>query len=351
MYASGVGRARGARGGSRRCGPAARRGGRAARGCGARGRGRSRRRPPRTRPGRTPEPGRASSTMKRWRLPRRRARRPERADPCQSLACFFVLWKCSSSSWKLGSRHPPLSTRCRPGGRCPRAHSGRRQAPRRRRAVAAPGPRPRGGRRRPGRAPDHRRDRRRHRRSRCPPCTGCCARSSTAATCGRCPTVATRSGSGWSRSAPPRARWWARTPRRCWPARRRARRDRQPGDPVRLPRGVRRPGAVAAHDADVHRGRPSGRPALHRRGQGAARPSSTTPGSATIVRRVGLPAQTEHTLVTEAALLADLADDPGARLRPRRAGAGGRGPLRRRAASDRSRCPGWRCRSPDRSPG
>ena len=62
------------------------------------------------------------------------------------------------------------------------------------------------------------------------------------------------------------------------PAGRRARRDRQPGDPVRLPRGVRRPGAVAAHDADVHRGRPAGRPALHRRGQGAARPARRRPG-------------------------------------------------------------------------
>ena len=70
-----------------------------------------------------------------------------------------------------------------------------------------------------------------------------------------------------------------------------------------------------------------------------------------IVRRVGLPRQTEHTLVTEADLLADLAvvREPAATpstSRSRRP-ASAASPCR----SARSRCPGWRCPSPARSPG
>ena len=191
-----------------------------------------------------------------------------------------------------------------------------------------------GGRRRPGRAPDHRRDRRRQPGSRSPRPPVAAHPRPPAATCANCRTAATRSGSGWSPSAARRARCSAPEPRRVL-----ARlvdalgRDREPRDPVRLPRAStsprRRPGTPCGCSP-----RSAGRSACT--APGWARRSSPVSSEVRVQRHrppgraAGAGPSTRQ--ATEAALLADLADVRGPRRRPRRAGAGGRRPLRRGVA-------------------
>ena len=106
------------------------------------------------------------------------------------------------------------------------------------------------------------------------------------------------------------------------------RRERQHGRAGGRCRRVRRPGALAALDADVHRGRPPGAAALHRRRQGpAVGPAGRAGAGHRGPHRDAGPDRAHDHLARRAGRRARRRTAPGFRGRRRRAGA--RGALRR----------------------
>ena len=92
---------------------------------------------------------------------------------------------------------------------------------------------------------------------------------------------------------------------------------------------------VPALDADVHRGRPPGAAALHRGGQGAARPHLPPDEVRALLARTGMPAATEKTIT-----------DPDVLPRRARTGSAGRA-TRSTTTSRRSGCAAWPSPVPD----
>ena len=317
--------------------------------------------------GSTPEPGSASSSTNRCRLRGdARVRRSALAAPCRSLprSCrrwcwmladrFHIVETMPSSSWNHGLNRRGVHRR--PGRYDRHAHPRTSPCPVPTRTCAA---RPggvqsvhraldllevvvaRGGTRASARSP-------RQPTCHCPRPTACCARWSTAATCGRRPTAATRSASGLlPLGASAGAMVGAGAERMLGRTRRRARRDRQPGDPRRRPGGLRRPGARAALDADVHRGRAAGSCHTARLSARRCSPAAATTRSGRCSGRTGLPRHTAHTVTDVEDLLARLARRPRASATPstrasRRSGCAA-SPSPSPPAADR---PGWRSPSP-----
>ena len=148
---------------------------------------------------------------------------------------------------------------------------------------------------------DHRRDRRRHRAPAADHAPAAAHAGRPAATCGRCRTAATRSGSGWSRWAATASSMVGAGHRaRCWPA--------SSTRSARPPTSRCCPAPTRSTSPRCRRGtrcgcspRSAGRstctaPASARR----CSPSSTTTGSAAAGPPGRAAAHTEHTLVTEA---------------------------------------------------